>query len=151
MRKTTTAVIGGVLAFAFAALAAPEAVHAQEQAEQAETAECTVEVQPNAVQAGERAVALEIRLSQEIGEVTGLTSPDGSGVTLASSDDLARIDMARQTEGQPQPIQMSAEESRSATVWVNTVDATPGSYQVSFDSEQSGCTATLKVEESAGR
>lgn len=151
MRKATTAVIGGVLAFAFAALTAPDALHAQEQAETAQQ-ECTAEVKTNPVPAGEQAVALEIQLSQEIGELTGITAPDGSGVALASPDDLAKTDMARQeTEGQPQPIQMAAGNSRSATVWVNTADATPGSYQISFDSEQNSCIGTVKVNEATGR
>lgn len=132
---------------AFAAVAAPDSAHAQQQ--EAVEQECTAEIDPTAVQVGQSAVSMEVRLSREIGEITDFTAPEGSGLALASPEDLAKTDMTReQTDEEPQPIQMSTEEGGGATVWVNTAEASPGSYRVVFASGQAECAATLEVEKS---
>lgn len=104
------------------------------------------------VKPGQTAVALQVQLSGNLRQITDFSADQRSGLELASEDDLGRVDMARtEEEGQKmQPI--SNEGGQTATVWINTENAEPGTYQVSFRGQNAKCDTQIKVaEKDSGR
>lgn len=101
------------------------------------------------VESGKAAVTLQVQVSEGLRQITEFAAAEGSGLRLASEDDLSTTDMTRtgdQEQSQPQPISMD-EGSRTATVWVNTEEASPGTYQVSFRGGETQCDTQLRVKD----
>lgn len=124
------------LAFAIAIGTAPAS--AQEPA--LSGGQCTAELAPAQVQSGEAAVSVTAVLSEQVGEVTGLEAAE-SGITIASPSDLPRTEMA--AEESPQPINLA--EGNSWTIWINTSQAAPGTYDVTFTGSEGTCQGQLTV------
>lgn len=123
-----------VLALA-AAIATPISLRAQE---------CTATITPAQVQAGQQAVRLNVRFSEDVGDLTRLQAAD-SGITVAEAGDLPRTDLAANAPA-PRPIAMAEGQQNTWTVYVNTEDARPGSHRVTFVGAEGGCTAQLTVQ-----
>lgn len=127
-------------AFAFlAALAAvPAGLNAQEP-----SPTCSAEIDPAQVSPGESAVQVSITMSMPIGPVTGLEVGEGSGITLSSLRDLPRTDLAA---GDPprRPIRMG-EAPNQWSVWLNLSEAEAGTHEVTFQSAEGQCTASITV------
>lgn len=174
MSTTIRGLIGTSVAALLALAFVPATASAQQQQEQ-ERDECmvTVHSEPGpygqtdrqdqqaeqqrhtdvpTVERGQTAVALEVQLSEGLREITEFAAAEGSGLSLASEEDLARTEMARtgeqEQDQQPQPISMT-EGSRTATVWINTEEASPGTYQVSFRGGDARCDTQLRVKDGA--
>lgn len=150
MRKLIESVLPAAAVLAL--LTVPSAVMAQEQAEEAEQQQCTVEIAPPEVATGKTAVQVTAAFSSDIGVVRELDAPEGSGIVLASSEDLALVQMARgeAEEGeeaeQPQPIVMAG-GANQATIWLSTQDAQPGAHTVTLKGAKGDCTANIIVIE----
>lgn len=128
------------LALALALALAPQAADAQERSQQ----ECTVEVRPQQIQAGQPAVSVTARLTSGIGEIESLESKDG-GLALATPEDLQQTEMARTTESErPQPVRMSR-TGNQATVWLNTEDAGAGTHRFSLTGADGECSGRIEV------
>lgn len=136
--------IPAVLALSVAFVMLPRAVDAQEQQQQQQQ-ECAVEVTPQQVPAGEAAVSITAQLSEGIGQITALKA-EGSGLALASPDDLQPTEMARgEEEGQaPRPVKM-AREGNQATVWLSTRDVESGTHPFTLEGENGTCSGELQV------
>lgn len=111
-----------------------------------------------AVPSGQAAVGLEVRLTGDLREITEFAAAEGSGLRLASPDDISRTDMARRPEQteeqgqqQKQSISMATDGSRRAIVWINTEEATPDTYAVSFRGSGGKCDAMIRVTEEEGQ
>jgi hypothetical protein len=139
LEHTRSSLLGLTLAAAF--LAMPSFVAAQ-AVQQAPT--CTAEVMPAAVEAGERAVPIAVTVSEPIGEVTGVSAPEGSGITLAAPADLPRQQLAADAPA-PQPIAM-ADADNTWIVYLNLAEAEAGAHELTFTSGSGGCRAELTVE-----
>lgn len=132
-RVIRTAIVGGLFALT------PALASAQEQ----ELAVCTATVDVASIPAGAAATPVTFSLSESIGEVTGVEAGE-SGVRIASPEDLERSEMA--TEEAPKVIEMSAESEGVAQIWLNTLEAQPGTYELTLSSEAGSCTAVVTVE-----
>lgn len=128
------------LALALAFVLVPQAAEAQEREEQPQD-QCTAEVTSAAIPSGQAAVSVTVRLSTDVGEVTGLQAQE---LALASPDDLQPTEMARAEQDEPQPVEMAA-TGTEATVWVNTVDAASGAHDVILEGENGTCTGQIEV------
>jgi hypothetical protein len=124
------------LAFAITLGAAP----ASAQAPSLSGGQCTAELAPAQVQSGQTAVSVTAVLSEQVGEVTGLEAPE-SGITVAAPEDLPRTEMA--AEERPQPINLA--EGNAWTIWINTSQAAPGTYDVTFTGSEGTCQGQLTV------
>lgn len=120
---------------ALAAALAPVGLNAQE---------CTATITPAQVQAGQQAVRLNVRFSEDVGELTRLQAAD-SGITVAEAGDLPRTDLAANAPA-PRPIAMAEGQQNTWTVFLNTEDARPGSHRITFVGAEGGCTAQLTVQ-----
>lgn len=105
--------------------------------------ECTAELSPPEVDAGKAAVELSVTLSESVGMVHGLEAPPGSGISLASPNDVPRTQMARPDEAR-EAIAMGESESIWA-MWLNTADAQPGVYRVVFTGTEGQCVGEVTV------
>lgn len=131
------------LGLAFALL--PQTAEAQEQEGQME---CAVEVSPQSILAGQPAVPVEGRLTQDIGDVESLEAGE-SGLAIASPEDIGRTELAR-TEGEepPQPVETSRTGDQiKATVWLNTEDVEPGTHGFVLVGENGTCAGEIEVAE----
>lgn len=100
---------------------------------------CTAELSPAEVQSGSAAVEVTVTLPEAPGPVTAVEAAPASGIALASPADLPRSDMAAdEAEEAPQPIAMG-NAANTWTVWLNTANATPGRYQLTFNTGTSSC------------
>ena len=124
-----------VIALAAALVATPLDLRAQE---------CTATITPAQVQAGQQAVRLNVRFSEDVGDLTRLQAAD-SGIALAEAGDLPRTDLAANAPA-PRPIAMAEGQENTWTVFVNTEDARPGSHRITFVGAEGGCTAQLAVQ-----
>lgn len=122
----------------------PSSVQAQEQSQQ----ECSAQLSPTEVSSGEAAVRVQAQLSKDVGAVSSLKTPEGSGLSLASPEDFAREKMAREEGEQPEPIQM-ASQGNQARIWLNTVGAQAGQHEVVLQGKSGQCTAQLSVKGSS--
>lgn len=136
--QTLSRSVAGLATLALALAIGTSQASAQEPT--LEPAQCTAELAPAQVQGGEAAVALTVVLSEQVGEVTGLEAAD-SGITVASPGDVGRTEMA--AEERPQPIDLA--EGNTWTIWVNTSQATPGTYDVTFTGSEGECQGQLTV------
>lgn len=106
---------------------------------------CTAELSPAEVQAGSAAVEVTATLSEAPGPVTAVEAAPASGIALASPADLPRADMAAdEAEEAPQPIAMG-DAANSWTVWLNTANAAPGRYQLTFNAGTASCQGEIIV------
>jgi DsbC/DsbD-like thiol-disulfide interchange protein len=126
------------------ALAAAVALPAQLAAQDQPIApECTAQLDPASIEAGEKAVAVNVTVSEPVGPITGVRAPGESGIALASPADLPRTEMA--VEGaQPRPITMGEAENRWI-VWLNVEEANPGTHALTFAGAEGTCTGSLNV------
>lgn len=139
MHKLTTK---GLMAFGLAAaLALPANMNAQEPVPAGQQ-QCTAQVTPAQVTAGERAVQVTVETSQQIDALTGIKDSE-SGIALASPEDLPRTEMAA-GEPAPRPIEMGAAQN-SWNVWLNLEDVEAGEHELVFETNQGECTAVLTV------
>lgn len=151
MSKLAQRAVPLIAAAAFGFAVAPGTVNAQEQQQEGqEKAQqtCTAQVAPEAVPSGQQAVAVNVRLSQDIGPVVDLKAASESGLALAAPDQIRqKTEMAREGES-PQPIQMSSSgEVPLARVWLNTAEATEGTHEVALKNEEGKtCKAQVTVE-----
>lgn len=134
-RVIRTALVGGLFALT------PALASAQET--EAEYNLCTATVDVASIPAGEAATPVTFSLSESIGEVTGIEAGE-SGLRTASPEDLGQSEMA--TEEAPKVIEMSAESEGIAQIWLNTLEAQPGTFEVTLNSETGSCTAVVTVE-----
>jgi len=132
-RVIRAAVVGGLFALT------PALVGAQEQEQEL----CTATLDVASIPAGEAATPVTFSLSQSIGEVTGIEAGE-SGLSVASPEDLELSEMA--SEETPKVIEMSAESEGVAQIWLSTLEAQPGTYEVTLNSEAGSCTAVVTVE-----
>jgi len=125
-----------------ALLGLPASVNAQDE-QDLDPQQCTAEISPMELEAGSNAVPLTVTLSEDVGDVTGVESSD-SGISVASPQDLARVDMAAEEE-QSEPITMSDEQENTWTIWLNTTMAEAGTYEVTFVGSEGDCSAEVTV------
>lgn len=118
-------------------------VDAQDVPEPA-VAACTAEVSPVEVPNGSAAVELTVTLPDAPGPLTGVEAAPTSGIALASPADLPRSEMAEDAEEAPRPIAMG-ESANSWTIWLNTANATPGRYQLTFNTGAASCQGEIIV------
>lgn len=116
------------------------------QEPEAAAPQCTAQVDPVEIAAGEAAIKVTAALSEAIGEISGLQVPEGSGIAIAAADAIPRAELANpDAEAQePKPIEMAA-ESNAVTLWLSTADAAAGEYEVTLQGESSQCTAKITV------
>lgn len=138
MRKVTTS-LAATFFLALPIAFAPNGVSAQDvEAPQM----CTASVQPAAITAGEAAVHLVATLSEDIGSVTGIQSAE-SGIAVASPEELPRTEMSTDAEA-PKAIAMTA-EGNTVGLWLNTLGAEAGTFQVVLEGESGMCHAEVTV------
>lgn len=129
-----------VLTLGAALAISPMHANAQAPTDQA----CVDQPMPASLEAGAKAVAVTVQVPNEFGAVTGIEAAEESGIILAEVADLPRTDMADQDEVAPRPINMG-DAAGMWTVWLNLSEVEPGSYDVTFSSKTSHCTAHLTV------
>lgn len=120
----------------------PATLTAQEAEQQAQ---CTAEVSSGEIEAGQKAVQVTVALSAPVGSDVEFMAARESGVALANPADIPRSEMAAEEEEAPQPIQLSAEGGSEATLWLNTENAQPGTYDVALRSGESACAGQLTI------
>lgn len=134
-------VMAASVACALALAVAP--VDAQDVPEPGDAA-CTAEVSPAEVPSGSAAVELTVTLPDAPGPLTAVEAAPRSGIALASPADLPRSEMADDAEEAPRPIAMG-ESANSWTIWLNTANATPGRYQLTFNTGMASCQGEIVV------
>lgn len=142
MRKPDTTPFFAALALILPAALLPQTANAQVEAPEAPMT-CTAETEA-VIAPGEVALSATFVLSEDIGEITGVASPE-SGVVVANPADLPRVDMANPEET-PAPIEMSAEEENTVTVWLNSTNAQEGEHEFWLVSDGARCASTITVE-----
>ena len=133
-RTARVAVLGALFAVA------PGVVGAQE----AEAPVCTATVEAAALPAGEAAVELTFSLSEAIGEVTAIEAGE-SGISIASPEDAEPTEMATDEEA-PEATEMATEGMSTAVVWLSTLEAHAGTYEISLIGAEGTCKAEITVE-----
>lgn len=142
MRTLARGLLGAAVAVMF--VAAPSALHAQQQSEKTQES-CTAEVTPAPIAPGQKAVAIQAELGQDIGAVTTLKAPEESGLALASPEDFGKQQMSQERGERTEPILM-ADEDNKARIWLNTADAKTGKHEVTLKGKTGTCTATVTVK-----
>jgi hypothetical protein len=107
-----------------------------------ELAACNATATPQQVQAGEVAAQVSVSLSQPVGQVDQFEAQGDAGLKLAEASDLPRTEMAAEPE-QPQPITMAG--ANQVTLWLNTEEAQPGSYEFTLRGSEGDCRGTITV------
>lgn len=141
MRFETKHFITGVMAIGLVALA-PGTLAGQEAPAQPE--QCSADISPATVQAGETATELTAAFSEPLGAIAAIRPDRESGLAVAAPADLPREDMAAEGE-EPRPVQMSS-DGTSVSVWLNTETAQPGTHQIAFQGENGECLGEVTVE-----
>lgn len=133
---------------------------------------CTVELAPAAVQVGQPAVRLIATLGSDIGDVSDIRASEESGIVLAQPAAIPRTETSREVEVEveadedevetetkvetetevegeaPQPIVMvTGEEQPTATLWLSTENATPGTHVVVLKGESGKCKTEIEISE----
>lgn len=130
------------------ALFAPQAAVAQEEPVEAEVPQCMAVIDVEAIPAGEAAVAITFTLSEDVGAITGIESPE-SGLAIAAPEDLPRVDMANEDAPAPEPIQMSNDAENTFTVYLNSAQAQEGTHDLWLIGEQGRCASQVVVQPAA--
>ncbi len=133
-----------VAAAAMAAMALTPGISRAQQKGMTQASSCKANVMPMEIKKGAAATRLSVTLSKPIGTITDFTAPPRSGVTLASAQDLSKLDMSHSHGTQATAIQMAAQGNR-ATLWLSTSDATAGTYRFTLDGSNGHCSGRLEV------
>lgn len=115
------------------------------------SAMCVGDLSPASVEAGVKAVAVTVEVSEMMGAVTGIETGEDSGISMAIAADLPKTEMARpvgEVAAAAQLITM-AEAANTWTIWLNVAEAEAGSHDVTFTSSAGNCTAHLLVKPAA--
>lgn len=136
--------IKGLMAFGLAAALTALPAHLTAQEPEPMSGQCTAQLTPAQVSAGEQAVQVTVETSQQIDALTGIKDSE-SGISLASPEDLPRTEMAA-GEPSPRPIQMGAGQN-SWNVWLNLQDAQQGDHELTFETNQGECTGQITVQQ----
>lgn len=147
MRRSLMNSLLSVAALTLLLVGTPRLLAAQQQDQ---PQQCTAQALPESVPAGQAAVQVTFTLSEDVGVIAGLQAPEGSGIKLASPEDLPRQEMAN-PDVAPEPIEMSQEQPNVAILWLNTTEAAAGALTVTLTSEDHTCVAQLTVTESGSR
>lgn len=110
--------------------------------EQEQMTSCNATATPQQVQAGETATQVSVSLSQPVGQIDEFEAQGDAGLKVAEASDLPRTEMAAEAE-QPEPIQMSG--ANQVTLWLNTEEAQPGSYEFTLTGSEGDCRGTITV------
>ena len=163
MRNLTKATLPVAMTAALAFVLTPRAAHAQQAAEHAAKQQaCTAQVVPSTVEAGQKAVQVQVKLSEKVGAIAKVA---GDEIQLASMADLPKAEMSRsekaetaektesaekggkgekQESDSPKVVEMAA-EGTSATLWLDTQKAKAGKQHVTLQGENGTCTASLEI------
>lgn len=139
MHKST---MKGLMAFSLAAALTALPAHLTAQDPVPEQEQCTAQITPAQVTAGEQAVQVTVETTQQIDALTGIADSE-SGIALASPENLPRTEMAA-GEPTPRPIEMGAAQN-TWNVWLDLQDAQPGQHELKFETNQGECTAQIQV------
>lgn len=150
MERLLRGSLSAALVMAVSVALAPSTAVAQEEGseKQEKVVECTAEFTPTAVRPGQIATRVSVSLTRPIGTVKKLEAAEGSGVALATQEDLNMADLAREGDEEgsvPEPIVMSR-EANMVTVWLNTRDAEEGTYHVLLKGEEGKCAGEIAVK-----
>lgn len=115
---------------------------ASAQTPEPEMTSCNATATPQQVQAGETAAQVSVSLSQPVGQIDEFEAQGDAGLKLAEASDLPRTEMAAEPE-EPQPIQMAG--ANQVSIWLNTEEAQPGSYEFTLRGSEGDCTGTITV------
>ncbi|MDP2480253.1 MAG: hypothetical protein Q8W49_07115 [Candidatus Palauibacterales bacterium] len=153
MRNLTKATVPVAMAAALAFAFTPKTAHAQATEQAAAQQTCTAQINPASVEAGQKAVQVQVKLSEKVGNIS---SVEGDNVQLASVADLPKAEMSRsendekdekgekQEDETPQVVQMAA-EGTSATLWLSTEKAKADKQHLTLKGETGTCIAQLEV------
>ncbi|NNM32859.1 MAG: hypothetical protein HKO53_07315 [Gemmatimonadetes bacterium] len=128
----------------FAALFAvtPALVNAQEPA-QDEMPVCVATIDAEALPAGEASVPAMFTLTENIGEVTAIEAGE-SGLSIADPAEEEATEMA--TEEAAEATEMAAEASITAHIWLSTLEAQAGQFEVHLVGTEGTCAAQVTIE-----
>jgi len=126
----------GVMPLAFLASTA--------SAQEEEGGACTADLSPASIRIESPAIRVTARLSRNVGQITAVEGPGASGVRLSTSAELELMAKAAQ-EDPEEPIALSA-DGHTATLWLNTEDAEPGSYTITLEGETGTCTSEITID-----
>lgn len=110
----------------------------------AQEAQCTAEVNPAEIEAGQKAVQVTVALSAPAAASVELAAPAESGLSLAAPADIPRSEMAAEEEA-PQPIELAAEGGNQVTLWLNTENAEPGTHEFTLEGGENACTGQITI------
>jgi len=111
---------------------------------------CHASFSPATIPAGQAAVEVTADLSSAIGVVSAIKAPEESGVAKATMADLEVATMASPADdGQQETIEMAA-EGNQAEVWLTTVNATAGTYEVELTGDDGSCFGEITIEAQEG-
>ena len=122
-----------------------DAASAQD-AQDAEIQQCVAELTPAAIDASGVVQHVNARLSEDIGEITGIEAPAESGLAIATPDEVEMAEMSTEEAAEEEMADM-ATEGFSAALWLSAKDATPGTYQIVLQGENGTCATEVTVEE----
>ncbi|MFW6089341.1 MAG: hypothetical protein ACODAB_06280 [Gemmatimonadota bacterium] len=139
MSKLTSGLFAAALV-----LALPLTANAQEAAVPADEAEtCTATIAP--IHASEH-VAATATFDAPFGNVVAIEAPAESGIVLAEEKQTEMADEG--VEREPAPLAEEEENANVSKFWLDTSDATPGTYLVTLNNElDESCSAEITVEE----
>lgn len=114
---------------------------------QEEDGTCTAELSPASIRVESPAIRVTARLSADIGEITAVDGPDESGVRLSSTAELELMARTADTDDTDteEPVALSGDR-QTATLWLNTEDATPGRYTIALEGETGVCTSDITID-----
>jgi hypothetical protein len=142
MRRIPLAAAAVLALTFFATTAVAQETEAQEA--------CHASFSPATIPAGQAAVEVTADLSSAIGVVSAIKAPEESGVAKASMADLEVATMASPADdGQKETIEMAA-EGNQAEVWLTTVNATAGTYEVELTGDDGSCRGEITIEAQEG-
>ena len=156
MRSTPKHALPLALLLAVPFALVPNAVMAQEaEAQEAEAQEadeiqaCTAAVTPSQIPAGEAAVKVTVTFTEDFGAIDGLQAPEGSGLAIVSPEEVPMEELANsEEEAAAEAEEMVADEAAGANtfvVWLNSLEATAGTFDVTLIGENGTCTASVEV------
>ena len=131
------------VALAAALVMQPAHLDAQQPAQQQE---CTASLAPVELASGAEATLVTITVSQPIGEVIEVEATE-SGIRIAEVSALPMTPLAGPDDS-PAPIRMGDSDTQWL-IYLNTVDAQPGSHELTFRSAEGTCTAQITVGDAA--
>ena len=141
----TSKLTSGLFAAALV-LALPLTANAQEVAVPTDEIEtCTATIAP--IHASEH-VAVTAAFDAPFGSVVGIEAPAESGIVLAEEKRTEMADEAIEGEIEAEAAPLADENENVSTFWLDTSNATPGTYLITLNNElDESCTAEITVEE----